>query len=141
KALGHEGEFPPCVGILSNGPCGDVNSTDRMPNAEVVEYQPYEKIRLVAGDLAREVLRVHAGMEYRDKVELKAAVAELELAVRRPTPEMVKRAEEILARPKSAKPAHRLELPYAERTLAAHKSKEETVRAVMQAFRIGDLGI
>src|SRR5690606_35092019 len=49
--------------------------------------------------------------------------------------------EEILARPKSAKPAHRLELPYAERTLAAHKSKEETVRAVMQAFRIGDLGI
>src|SRR5690606_41608505 len=43
KALGHEGEFPPCVGILSNGPCGDVNSTDRMPNAEVVEYQRSEE--------------------------------------------------------------------------------------------------
>jgi neutral ceramidase len=47
----------------------------------------------------------------------------------------------VLAKPKDATPAHRLEQPYAERTLAARNAKPDSVSCVMQAFRIGDLGI
>ncbi len=141
KALGHDDGHPPCVGILANGPCGDVNSTDRSANAPAVKYEPYEKIKLVAGNLADEVLRVHGTLEHRDDVKLKAAAEELELAVRRPTEEMVERARKVLARPEDANPIHRHEVSYAHRTLAALKVKEDTVSTVMQAFRIGDLGI
>ncbi len=141
EALGHGGGHPPCVGLLANGPCGDVNSTDRGPGAPAVNYEPYEKIKLVAGNLADEVLRVHGTLEHRDGLELKAAAAELELAVRRPTEEMVERARQVLARPKDADPVHRHEVAYANRTLSAHNAKEDTVSTVMQAFRIGGLGI
>ncbi len=141
KAFGHEGTHPPCVGILANGPCGDVNNVDRSGKAPAVKYGPYEKIRLVAGDLATEVLRVHGTLEHRDWVPLKAAAEELELAVRRPTPEMVKYAEEVLARPKDASPIHRHEVAYAQRTMTAHKATGDTVSVVLQAFRLGDLGI
>ncbi len=140
KAFEHGGVHPPCVGILANGPCGDVNSTDRSSKAPAMSYEPYEKINLVAGDLAAEVLRVHKTLKHQDWVPLKAAAEDIELAARRPTPEMVTRAREILARPKEAAPIHRHEVAYAQRTLAADKV-EDKVSTVMQAFRIGDLGI
>jgi hypothetical protein len=68
-------------------------------------------------------------------------VGELELAVRRPTPEMIQWAEGVLAKPKDAQETHRLEKPYAERTIAARDAKPDTIRAVTQAFSIGELGI
>lgn len=139
--LAGAGVHPPMVGILANGPCGDVNNNDYSGKTPAVKREPYEKIKLVAGDLATEVLRVHGSLQHQDWVPLKAAVENLELAVRRPTPEMVKWAKEVLARPKDAAPVHRLEQPYAERTLAAHEAKPESVSCVMQAFRIGDLAI
>jgi neutral ceramidase len=141
QLLGAQNQEPPFVGILANGPCGDVNSNDYSGKTPPVQYEPYEKIRKVADDLAREVARVHGTLKHRDWVALKAATADLELAVRRPTPEMVASAEAILARPKEATPIHRHEVAYAERTLAAHKVKPDTVQAVMQAFRIGDLAV
>lgn len=131
----------PCVGILANGPCGDVNNNDYSGKTPSVKREPYEKIQIVAQDLAQEVLRVHRSLKHQDWVPLKAAVSDLELAVRRPTPEMVKWAESVLAKPKGAEPLHRLELPYAERTLAARDAKPETIQAPIQAFRIGELGI
>ena len=68
-------------------------------------------------------------------------MGELELGVRRPTPEMITWAEGVLAKPKDAQETHRLEKPYAERTIAARDAKPDTIKAVTQAFRIGDLGI
>lgn len=141
KQLGTEGGHPPVVGMLANGPCGDVNNNDYSGKTPAVKREPYEKIQLVAGDLAAEVLRVRGTLQHQEWVPLKAAVEELELAVRRPTPEMVQWAEEVLAKPKDASPLHRLERPYAERTMAARAAKPEKVSCVMQAFRIGDLGI
>lgn len=132
---------PPFVGILANGPCGDVNNNDYSGKTPAVKREPYEKIKLVANDLAQEVLRVHGTLSYQHWVPLKAAAADLELAVRRPSPEMVTWAEAVLAKPKDAKPVHRLERPYAERTLAARDAKPDKLQAVIQAFRIGDLGI
>ena len=131
----------PCVGILANGPSGDVNSNDYSGKTPAVSYKPYEKIKAVANDLAQEVLRVHKALQHQDWVPLNAAASDLELAVRRPTPEMVKWAEGVLAKPKDATPLHRLEQPYAERVMAAQKAKPDTVQAFIQAFRIGGLGI
>lgn len=132
---------PSCVALLANGPCGDVNNNDYSGKSPAVKREPYEKIKLVANDLAQEVLRVEKSLKYQDWVPLKAATSDLELAVRRPTKEMVRRAEEILARPKEATPMHRHEVAYAERTLAARDATPDTISAVMQAFRIGELGI
>lgn len=134
-------EHPPVVGLLANGPCGDVNNNDYGGKTPAVKREPYEKIKLVAGDLANEVLRVRETLTHQDWVPLKAAVAELELGVRRPTAEMVEWAKAVLAKGKDIEPAHRLEQPYAERTLSAQGAKPDTVSCVMQAFRIGDLGI
>lgn len=131
----------PCVGLLPNGPCGDVNNNDYSGKTAAVTREPYEKIKLVAGDLAEEVLRVQKTLQHQDWVPLKAAASDLELAVRRPTPEMIAWAEGVLAKPKDAAPSHRLEQPYAVRTLSARDAKPDSVQAVIQAFRIGDLGI
>jgi hypothetical protein len=73
-------------------------------------------------------------------VELKAAQAELELQMRRPTPEMVQRAQEIMARPETVSPIHKREADYARRTVAA-KSWPEKTSIVLQTFRLGGLGI
>lgn len=131
----------PCVGILANGPCGDVNNNDYSGNTPAVKREPYEKIKLVAGDLAQEVLRVHKALTYQDWVPLKAAASELPLALRRPSAEMIQWAEGVLAKAKDATPVHRLEQPYAERVMMARNAKPDTLQAFIQAFRIGDLGI
>ena len=102
---------------------------------------PYGKIKLVADDLAQEVLRVRQTLTHQDWVPLKAAASELELAVRRPTPEMIQWADSVLTKPGGTAPVHRLERPYAERVIAARLEKSDTVHFVIQAFRIGELGI
>ncbi len=141
QLLGTEQQEPPFVGLLANGPCGDVNNNDYSGKTPAVKREPYEKIKLVANDLAQEVLKVQQTLKHQDWVPLKATADELELAVRRPTPEMVSWAEGVLAKPKDSQETHRLERPYAERTIAARDAKPDTIKAVTQAFRIGELGI
>ncbi len=138
QLLGADRQNPPFVGILANGPCGDVNNIDFSKPAE--KREPYEKIRLVADDVAREVLRVQKTLVHRDGVELKAAQTELALQTRRVTPELAAWAERVMARPATVAPTHRLEKAYAERTLTA-RSWPESLSVIIQAFRIGDLAI
>ena len=139
--LATDGDQRPVVGILANGPCGDVNNNDYSGNTAAVARKPYEKIKLVAADLAAEVLRVHGTLKYQNWVPLKAAAEDLEITVRRPSAEMVQWAEEVLAKPQDLPPKHPLERPYAERTLIARDAKPDTVSCVMQVFRIGELGV
>jgi hypothetical protein len=138
QLLGADRQDPPFVGILANGPCGDVNNVNFAEARP--KHAPYEKIRIVANDVAREVFRVYRTVQHRDWVELKAAQADLDLRMRHPTPALVARAEQVLARPKTASSIHIREEDYARRTLAA-KNWPETVRIFLQTFRIGDLGI
>ncbi|MEY4938572.1 MAG: hypothetical protein RIQ93_307 [Verrucomicrobiota bacterium] len=141
ELLGADRQDPPFVGVLANGPCGDVNNNNYTPGAPPgPKYARYEKMRVVANDVAQEVMRVHRTLQHRDWVELKSAQAELELQMRQPTPEMVTRAQEILARPETVSPIHKREVDYARRTIAA-KNWPEKVNIVMQAFRLDDLAI
>lgn len=137
--LGAGRQDPPFVGLLANGPCGDVNHLG-WQGKPGQKYGPYEKIRIVADDVAREVLRVQRTLTHRDAVDLKAAQAELPLRMRRPTPAMLERARKILATPASASPAQSRDRDYAARTIGAERWPE-TLSVPLQVFRIGTLAI
>jgi hypothetical protein len=138
QLLGADVQRPAFVGILANGPCGDVNNIGG--GTPGVKCAPGERMRAVAGDIAHEVVRVHRTLRFHDWVELKSATAELELKMRHPPPELVAHARQVLARPTSASPIHIREVTYAERTMDA-RNWRDTVGVVMPTFRIGDLGI
>lgn len=129
---------PPFVGIMSNGTSGDVNNINFGAPAE--KHEPYAKMRIVANDVANEVLRVYQSIQYKDWVPLRAAQSELNLKVRKPTPEMLAYAQKVLAKPETETPVHRLEKTYAERTIQMNKWPEN-VNVLMQTFRIGELGV
>ncbi len=128
----------PFVGMLANGPCGDVNNINFAGKSE--KRAPYEKMKIVAEDVAQEVFKVYQTIQHSDWVELKAAQSELTLAMRVATPEQVKWAKEALAKPPTISPVHRLEKAYAERTLSAAEWPKD-VRILLQAFRIGEFAV
>jgi neutral ceramidase len=128
----------PFVGILSNGTSGDVNNVN-FAGAAPGKKEPFEQIRLVADAVARAALAAEQKIEYRDWVQLKMAEREIELGVRLPNDKDLERAKEILA---AAKGPVLKTLPeiYARETVLLAKYPP-TVKAKLQALRIGELGI
>jgi neutral ceramidase len=131
-------QHPPFVGIMSNGTSGNVNNINFRGPSE--KREPYEKINIVANDVANEVFRVYQTIKYHDYVTLKSAQKELVLKVRKPDQKMIQYANMILAKPETEKPYHRNEKDYAERTILI-QDWPEVVNVVLQVFRIGDLGV
>jgi hypothetical protein len=86
------------VGILSNGTSGDVNNINF--KAEAVKTQPGDRCRLVADAVATAAVKAVEKEEYATRGRLKSVVKEIELGVRKPTAEELKRAEGILERAK-----------------------------------------
>jgi neutral ceramidase len=130
---------PPFVGIMSNGTSGDVNNINFRGPAE--KHAPYEKMRIVADDVAKEVFRVYKNIKHQDWVRLQSAQSELKLKVRKPTPKMLANAEASLKKPETAEPIHSLEKIYADRILQVDREWPDEISIVLQAFRIGGLGI
>ncbi len=128
---------PAFVGILSNGTSGDVNNVD-FKNAPL-KSQPGERCRTVAEVVATAAKKAHDAAKFRGGITLAAAEREIELKVRKPTAEELKRANEILE-----KAGNRvLNTPdevYARETILIAKYPD-AVKLKLQAFRIGDLGI
>jgi hypothetical protein len=129
----------PFVGIMSNGTSGDVNNINY--GGTRVRKAPYEQMKLVAEDVAREVYRAHNSIQFHDWVTLGAAEEELNLEVRKASPELLERSKKIIARPETVEPVHQHEVTYAKRVLHHQKSWPDEVSIVLQAFRIGDLGV
>uniref|UniRef100_UPI00262313A7 neutral/alkaline non-lysosomal ceramidase N-terminal domain-containing protein n=1 Tax=uncultured Gimesia sp. TaxID=1678688 RepID=UPI00262313A7 len=134
---------PPFVGMLSNGASGDVNNNDyanyNQPGKK--RYARYEKMREVAGDVAREVIRVEKSIQYQSWVPLDAAAERLTLKRRRPTQAQVWRAKELL---KNATLEAQQDRGFARRVTFARRAVEasawpETDEAFVQTLRIGDL--
>lgn len=132
-------QHPPFVGMLTNGTSGDVNNINFRGPAE--KHPPYAKMRIVANDLADEVMRVHRTLKFADWVPLRAAQSPLTLTVRRATPQMVAKAREVLSRPDTVKMIHPLEKIYAKRLLQMEAEWPDQVEILLQAVRIGDVGI
>ena len=138
ELLGADKVEPPFVGIMTNGTSGDVNNIDVLGKPE--KLPPYEKMRRVAHSVADKVFQATEGVTYAEGATLGARMKELVLATRRPTPERVSRAKEVLERPKDAKPIHVREVAYARRALQLAEAPEQ-VSVPIQAFRIGPLGV
>jgi hypothetical protein len=125
---------------MSNGTSADVNNINFRGPAE--KFPPYGKMRLVAEDVAQEVLRVYKTTIHQDWVELQAEQSELTLEVRRATPLMLSNARNILGRPESENPMkHPLERVFAESMLQMEEEYPDNVEILLQTFRIGDLGV
>jgi len=140
ELLGADRQDPPFVGIMSNGTSGDVNNINYAGTRE--KHEPYEKMRIVANDVAQEVLRVYKTIDHHDWVPLGAAQSELKLQVRKPSPELEAIMKKVQERPTTEKPLyHSNERTYAERVFQLRDEWPDSIDIILQAFRIGDLGV
>jgi hypothetical protein len=127
------------VGIMSNGTSGNINNVNfRVPRAK---QKAGEQLRIVADSVAAAALKAYKSIEHRDWVPLAMAQKEIELGVRLPNKADIARAEDILAKAAANKKGLRT-LPeiYARETVLLAKYPVR-VPVILQALRIGELGI
>lgn len=128
----------PFVALLANGTSGDVNNIDF--RAKRTAQPPFEQMHRVAGIVAAKVHQAYQTVEHRDGVSLDSRYEELTLRSKKPTPEMVARARELLAREGPGPGWHPLEKFYARRVLQRAEAPD-TVVAPIQTLRIGGVAI
>ena len=138
EMLDAERQEPPLVALLSNGTSGDVNNNNLAGPSE--RLAPYEKMRIVADDVARAALASLKAATWHDWVPLAAVRREPIIGSRPLTKEQIERARGVLSWPADpAKPAS-LERIYADRVVRLSRWPAE-VPVPLQALRIGDLAI
>ncbi len=129
---------PPFVAILSNGTSADVNNVNFSLKTGP-QREPYEQMGIVAEIVAQAAAKAYQQIQYQDSLPLKVREAEVELGVRVPSPEEVAAAEKRLAEV-TDRPLRGMPLIYARETVLLAKYPA-TMKAKLQAFRIGQLGI
>lgn len=140
ELLDADRQDPPFVGIMSNGTSGDINNINFAGERE--KNDPYFKMRYVANDVAEKVFDAYQTLEFNDYVTLGAAKSELKLKVRRASKELLANMEKVRNRPDSEDPLfHSLEKTYAKRIHQLETTWPDEIDIILQAFRIGDLGI
>lgn len=140
ELLGADRQEPPFVGIMSNGTSGDINNINFRGPAE--KKGPYEKMHIVATDVADEVWRVYQTLDFKDWVLLDAAQSTLTLEVRRASPQVLANMEQVHSLSASDEPVfHRLEKTYAQRIQQLEAEWPDEIDIILQTFRIGNLGI
>ena len=136
RADDHDPRF---VAMMTNGTRGDVNNIDF--RSRRVSREPYDKIRSTAHRLADEALRVVREMTFHEHASIDFRERRLTIGRRLPRPDEVRRAEAILA--SADHPGDELrtrEEIYARETLLM-RDWPPTKPTVVQAMRIGELGI
>ncbi len=128
---------PAFVGMMSNGTSGNINNINFFEGSK--SQPPFEQIRLVAADVANSALAAYERVEYHDWVPLKMLETEVELGVRKPTNDDIARARETLAAA-GERPYRDRRAIYAQETIHL-ADYPDTVKAKLQAIRIGTLGI
>src|SRR5690606_30220045 len=68
ERLGANNQSRPFVGIMSNGTSGDVNTRNYAGGQP--SFSPYEKIDVVASDIAEEVYRLYRDLTFHSSVSL-----------------------------------------------------------------------
>ncbi|MBA2707825.1 MAG: neutral/alkaline non-lysosomal ceramidase N-terminal domain-containing protein [Gemmatimonadaceae bacterium] len=126
---------PPFVAMMFNGTSGDVNANNfaGKPDAS----PPWVRMAKVGDDMARSAVALAESIQHRASIQLRAAVRELELGVRKPDAQRIAWAQSILSDPlKNRGLAGR----YAGETLEIVKYPDR-VKLLVQAMRIGDFAI
>ncbi|MFC7523976.1 neutral/alkaline non-lysosomal ceramidase N-terminal domain-containing protein [Parapedobacter sp. GCM10030251] len=140
ELLGADRQEVPFVGIMSNGTSGDINNIN--VKGPKLDQPPYAQMRAVANDLAEKVFGAYSSVDHVPWVKLQAAQTTLPLQVRKPDTKILKLAKHILSQPEGSKPLHHpLERTYAERIVQLAEEWPDQIEVILQAFRIGDLGI
>ncbi|MBI3414400.1 MAG: hypothetical protein HY043_03625 [Verrucomicrobia bacterium] len=137
ELLGTEKQDPPFVAIMSNGTSGDINNNDF--HAKLPARKPYEQINRVAEDVAQEVFRVAKNLEYRGEVPLKVASTELKVDYRKPSPDEVARARDLM-KDRDRSQLHTWPEIYAREQIILVEYPE-AASLPLQVFRIGELAI
>lgn len=129
---------PSFVAMMTNGTSGNINNIN-WGGKKTEPAPPYEKMRSVANIVAAEAYKVYQSIKYADWISLKSVQTEINLKVRKPDTEEIKRAQDIIS--KANKPVMTtMEEIYANETMAM-KDYPNQVPLILQAFRIGDLAI
>ncbi|WP_232056333.1 hypothetical protein [Tuwongella immobilis] len=129
---------PNFVGIMSNGTSGNINNINYGAPAPMAK-RPGEQARIVADSVAQTVVGVLKTMQYRSETTLAAATEEISLSVRKGSAEELQRARELIAASKTPV-LQGLPAIYARETVLLDQYPD-TVPMVLQAMRIGDVGI
>lgn len=137
RLLGEDRGDSRFVAMLSNGTSGDVNNVDVRGGQPALP--PYERLERVASRVAAEVWKALPHLRWHDHATIAMAQRIVTLRRRPVTPALQSWATEALARPIEA-PRHPRERIYAERLLGS-RAAPPTLDVVLQAVRIGDLGI
>ncbi len=95
---------------------------------------------LVAESVAEAAAKRLKTVEYHTNLPLKSVTRELSLGVRKPSPEHLQKARELLAAQPTDKPLAGLPAVYARETVLMNDYPDE-VSVLLQAIRIGELGI
>src|SRR5690554_4960320 len=141
ELLNADRQHPPFVGIMSNGTSGDINNIN-WPGPTGPRHGPYEKMTIVAHDLAEKVVGAYQDITFQNWVELGARTTDLPLKVRRASPELLANIDKIVARPESDPPLfHNLEKTYAKRIMQMEEEWPDEIQVPLQTMKIGDLGI
>ncbi len=130
------------VAILSNGTSGDINNIDYSKPKPEKSYAPGEKMIEVASSVADAAFDAMETIEYKRDIPIAVVARELDLGVRKGTPEDLKRAHEILSSPEQLINGNlsAREAIYARETLQL-REYPDTVPVRLQSIRIGDLCI
>jgi neutral ceramidase len=138
QMLGANDQNTPFVAVMSNGTSGNINNVNfggQIPKP----FLPYEKMRAVANIVAAEVYKVYQNIQYKDWISLSSVQTEISLGVRKPAPDELVRAKDIIS--KAQKPVMTsMEEIYARETMLI-KDYPDQVPVILQAFRIGELAI
>ena len=124
---------------MSNGTSGDVNNNQLQLEDPQPGGCPSSRSASSRKASHKEWQRAYPGIKYVDDAVLAAKEAEVELGVRKPTADEVQAAEKLLAETPE-RPLKGTKLIYARET-ALLDAYPDTVRARLQAIRIGDLAI
>lgn len=137
ERLGATRQDPPFIPILSNGTSGDINNIDYRKDRP--RQAPYAQIRRVADDLAREVGRVLARVNYTNKVSLASLATEVSVAVRKPSASELEHARRLLGGRSAGQLRSWPEIHARDQILLA--GYPDSFELPIQVFRIGDLAI
>lgn len=138
QLIGADKLDPPFVGMMSNGTSGNINNVN-YGSASPPRQEPFEQIQVVAASVADAAYKAYQAIEYHTDVPIAVVQREIELGVRLPSEDEVAQAKQWLAEAGPG-PYRDRKLIYArETTLLAYYPR--TVKVILQAMKIGDLGI
>lgn len=138
RLLHGDNQDPPFVAIMTNGTSGDINNIN--VKEPPIKYRPYEKMQIVANDIADSVFQAYKKIRFKTEIPISAGQKELVLRVRKPTKKMLERASIFTQLPREQH-FHPNEHIYIERILDMEQNWPDSIAVDIQVFNIGDLAI